>query len=65
MADIEESINSALRYIQMLKAVLKCATTDTLSITQGNPFGFNVIMNELSKKLGEPLNLVTTESSMT
>lgn len=57
IATTEDAINGAITTIDMLKAVINGASTDNISIIQGNPFGYNAILNEISQRAGTPVNL--------
>lgn len=63
--ELDEAITNAALVLRMLKLALKGATTDTLSIAQGHPFGFNAMLNAISEKQGRPLNLALLSSDDT
>ena len=65
LEDVEKSISEYLRNIKILKLALKSSMTDTLSIAKGNPFGYNAILNQISEKQNNPLNLALITESET
>lgn len=65
LARTEQAIDNALLTIRLLKAALKSATTDTISVAKGTPWGYSAILNQVSEKAGQPLNLATILDSET
>lgn len=65
MQDVEDAMSNAYMVIRMLKLAIKGSTVDTLSVANHNPFGFTAMLNAISEKQGNPLNLATLSSDQT
>ena len=65
LESIDSAIINTLGMINLVKAALNAASTDDLSIVRGRPFGYNAVLNEISAKSGNVLNLATIQHSQT